>query len=232
MGFRSAGQRRFGLVLGSGSALRLRTRINIIQIDSSGIDRDGSGLTPRQPTEADVAPPPFPWLRRRIRQSRSLPLCPRTAPSSSLVFGLLSSEFFLLTSNFGLLCPLSSVPHHFPGKIILDHGHQIVTVKKTNNKTHFLVFNSTFYSITIQPACGLVFPLTRDYFQLWNKTVIHNNSEWAKQPAFLRKHKRIQYKIYNKCTRLLFYESINVFYRQYDKTQISRIHNLRTRHPL
>ena len=50
-----------------------------------------------------------------------------------------SSLFFLQTSFFQLLTsqrPLSPVPHRFPGKRILNHGHQIVMVgEPTTTKT-------------------------------------------------------------------------------------------------
>ena len=52
--------------------------------------------------------------------------------------------------------PLSPVPHRFPGKKILSHGHQIVVVRGTNNTTHFS-FHNTFI-MTLQPACGSLFP--------------------------------------------------------------------------
>ena len=92
-----------------------------------------------------------------------------------------------------------------------------VAVRETDNRTHFSLYN-TFYSHTAPTSMWFSISLTRDYFRIWYKTVIHNNSEWATWPDFLWKHTRIQHDIYNKCTRLLFYESINVHYRQYDKT--------------
>ena len=71
---------------------------------------------------------------------------------------------------------------------------------------------------------------------LYPDMIQNRDSQQQWQPAFLRKHTRIQQDIDYKCTRLLFYESINVFYRQYDKTLInvwirinSGLHNLWTR---
>ena len=108
--------------------------------------RMAGDATPTATAPSKFASPPSPQLRRQIGQSQSHPRCtPRqTAPRSSPVFGLLSSDLFLLT--FAGSPPL-------PRK---ENPRSIVAVRGTDNRTHFC-FHNTF-SIPLQPACGSLFP--------------------------------------------------------------------------
>ena len=93
--------------------------------------------------------------------------CSRLLPAHhrSSVFSLRTSVLTSVTMQW----PLPPAPHHFPGKKILSHWHQIVTVREPTTE-NFSLFITLLFTNT---------PTSRDYF-LWLHKHPKFKTPWTK----------------------------------------------------